>query len=164
MPTLLEKGQIRRDDWSWVEAGAEVPSTGDVIISLPHWQALTDDQRTSSLRRIGVWLEVDVEPDAVPQLDCLPLIAIRFPAFNDGRGLSLATLLRTRFRFEGQLRAAGAVHEDIVHYLVRCGFDSVLLPDGRNVAVALRGFALMSDYYQASAIESRPAFRRVARG
>lgn len=163
MPTLLKHGHIERDEWVWVDTGTAPPSSGDAIVALPDWQTLSKTHAPSD-RRIGVWLEVDAEPDSVPNLERLPLIAIRFPAFNDGRGLSLATLLRTRYGYQGELRAIGAVHEDTVHYLVRCGFDSLLLPDDRNVEVALRGLAVYSDYYQGSVIEARPAFRRIARG
>src|SRR5262245_19182101 len=34
-------------------------------------------------------------------------IAIKFPVFNDGRGISLAVLLRERHGFKGEIRAIG---------------------------------------------------------
>ena len=36
------------------------------------------------------------------------VIAIRFPAFGDGRGHSLAVLLRERHGFKGEIRAVGS--------------------------------------------------------
>ena len=91
-------------------------------------------------------------------------IAIEFPAFNDGRGLSLAVLLRTRHGYGGDIMATGDVHEDMLHYLRRCGFTSFLVPDDRNFETALSTLAPYSDYYQASVIEPEPAFRRIGRG
>ena len=91
-------------------------------------------------------------------------IAIDFPAFNDGRGLSLAVLLRTRFKFDGEIRAVGAVHEDILHYMVRCGFTELELPDERDVDTALACMQPYSDFYQQSVAEPEPQFRRVERG
>lgn len=91
-------------------------------------------------------------------------IAIEFPAFNDGRGLSLAVLLRSRYGYAGDIMATGDVHEDMLHYMRRCGFTSFLVPDGRNLETAVATLAPYSDYYQASVIEPQPAFRRIGRG
>ncbi|NJN52771.1 MAG: DUF934 domain-containing protein [Gammaproteobacteria bacterium] len=165
MPTLLKGTDIVNDEWHIVDDGdGMLPAAGDVIVSLERWLEIADELRAAR-RRAGVWLDVDAEPESIAgHLDRIPLIAIRFPAFNDGRGLSLAALLRTRHGYEGELRAIGAIHEDLVHYLVRCGFDSYLLPDGRNTEVAQRGLSVMSDYYQGSVIDPQPAFKRHQRG
>ena len=114
---------------------------------------------------VGVWIEGDQEPEPlVAALPRIPMIAIRFAAMNDGRGLSLAVLLRTRYRYRGELRAIGATHEDLTHYYRRCGFDSVLFAEGRDLPTALAGATVLSDFYQGSVVEPAPAFRRVARG
>ncbi|MEM9623394.1 MAG: DUF934 domain-containing protein [Pseudomonadota bacterium] len=91
-------------------------------------------------------------------------IAINFAAFNDGRGLSLAVLLRQRLNFTGELRAVGAVHEDILHYMVRCGFSSFELPDERDADIALASLKPYTDTYQGSVVQPEPAFRRTHRG
>ena len=105
-------------------------------------------------------------PDAeIPEhILSAPSIAIEFPAFNDGRGLSLAVLLRSRHQFQGELLAVGDVHEDIMHFMHRCGFDSYLLPDDRDPHRALSLLSPYTDYYQASTRQPEPAFRRVASG
>ena len=113
----------------------------------------------------GLLLEVTDEPEL--RFAQAPVIAIDFPAFTDGRGLSLAVLLRTRFQFQGELRAVGAVQPDIIHYMKRCGFDSFQMPEGQPVAiepVANATLAPYSDYYQASVLQPEPAYRRVRRG
>lgn len=118
----------------------------------------------------GLLLGVDAEPES--QFADAELIAIDFPAFTDGRGLSLAVLLRTRFGFRGELRAVGDVRADMLHYLYRCGFDTFLMSgegstldgDGMTESTAFDTLAPYSDYYQASVREPRPAYRRVRRG
>jgi uncharacterized protein (DUF934 family) len=110
----------------------------------------------------GLLLSVDAEPE--PRFAGASLIAIDFPVFHDGRGLSLAVLLRHRIGFTGELRAVGDVHPELIHYLRRCGFDSFLLPPERSLASEDPRLAPYSDYYQASIAETLPAFRRRRRG
>lgn len=163
--TLLNGAEVAINDWPLLEAQESLPASGKVLVPVARWLEEFTGLGGDEIQRIGVILDVDSEVDTfADRLTRVPLIAISFPAFNDGRGLSLATLLRTRYGFKGELRAVGVVHEDVVHYLLRCGFDSLLLPPGRNIDVAKRGLSVMSHYYQGSVIEPKPAFRRVQRG
>ncbi|MDQ0453749.1 DUF934 domain-containing protein [Rhizobium paknamense] len=57
-------------------------------------------------------------------LDRVELIAVQFPAFNDGRGFSHASLLRERLNYQGELRAVGDVLIDQVPLMLRTGFNS----------------------------------------
>jgi uncharacterized protein (DUF934 family) len=59
-----------------------------------------------------------------PHLARIDLIAVAFPAFNDGRGFSHATLLRERLGYTGEVRAVGDVLIDQVPLMLRTGFDS----------------------------------------
>ncbi|MCY1668644.1 DUF934 domain-containing protein [Rhizobium sp. SL86] len=59
-----------------------------------------------------------------PYLYRLELVAVEFPAFNDGRGFSHASLLRERLGYKNELRAVGDVLIDQVPLMLRCGFDS----------------------------------------
>ncbi len=52
------------------------------------------------------------------------LVRIRFPSFADGRGFTLARLLRLR-GYAGRLRAAGHVIADQYAMARRAGFDEV---------------------------------------
>jgi len=72
---------------------------------------------------------VDIPPDTdLDQvlLDFATLTAIRidFPSFSDGRGFTLARLLRLR-GFTGRLRAKGHVISDQYAMARRSGFDEV---------------------------------------
>jgi uncharacterized protein (DUF934 family) len=57
----------------------------------------------------------------------IALIRIAFPAFNDGRGFTLARRLRA-MGFTGRLRAAGPVIADQYAMFRRTGFDEVEIP------------------------------------
>ena len=81
----------------------------------------------------------DVAP-LLPWLATLPLIAIRFPVFTDGRGYSLARLLRGRHGYAGELRAVGDVLRDQLYFLQRCGFDSFALRADQPPEEALAAF------------------------
>ena len=104
-------------------------------------------------------LPVDAELDL--QWAQASIIGIEFPALTDGRGLSLAVLLRTRLNYNGDLRGLGAIHEDILHFMVRCGFSSFELPESRNPKVALTCIAPHKQYYQSSVVDPLNQFDRV---
>jgi uncharacterized protein (DUF934 family) len=146
---------------------AELVSNGN---TMPGSQRLLGPDEWNADSADGLLLSVDTEPEA--RFAQATLIAIEFPAFTDGRGLSLAVLLRTRFGFDGELRAVGDVRADILHYLYRCGFDSYLMNDegspvtgdGLIRSSGFNSLAPYSDYYQASVLESKPAYGRIGRG
>src|SRR3990172_7169904 len=62
-------------------------------------------------------------------------IAIRFPVFNDGRGISLARLLRERHDFKGEIRAVGHLIPDLAQFLLRSGFDTAEIADPEQASV-----------------------------
>jgi uncharacterized protein (DUF934 family) len=95
-------------------------------------------------------------------LDRLAIVEIEFPQFTDGRGYSMARLLRERYGFRGEIRAVGEVLRDNLFYLSRCGFDSFVLSDQSKVDAALDGLADFSEGYQASFERPQPLFRRRA--
>ena len=73
---------------------------------------------------------IDVPADADPTT--IPLnadvIRIAFPAAADGRGFTIARVLRLR-GFTGRLRAYGTVISDQYAMARRSGFDEVEIPD-----------------------------------
>ena len=89
-------------------------------------------------------------------------IEVNFPKFGDGRGFSIARLLRERYGYKGELRAVGEVARDHLYYMEQCGFDAFLLRDGEDVEEALAAFDDFSEAYQATAAQPVPLFRRRA--
>lgn len=79
----------------------------------------------------GTVIEIapDTSPDALPaRFEGVAMIAVRFPAFSDGRGFTLARHLRGR-GFTGRLRARGHVIADQYAMARRAGFDEVEISD-----------------------------------
>ena len=75
---------------------------------------------------------VRIEPgedarELLPFLERIALVEVNFPSFGDGRGYSVARILREA-GYTGELRAVGDVAVDQISHMVRCGFDS-FVPD-----------------------------------
>jgi len=87
-------------------------------------------------------------------------IDVNFPKFGDGRGFSIARLLRERYGYKGELRAVGQVARDHLYYMEQCGFDAFLLREGEDVADALAAFDDFSERYQSTVAQPLPLFRR----
>ncbi len=88
------------------------------------------------------------------------VIAVNFPKFGDGRGYSIARLLRERYGYKGELRAVGVVARDHLQHMAQCGFDSFRMREGEDAQAALAAFDDFSEAYQASAAQPVPLFRR----
>jgi len=94
------------------------------------------------------------------RLPALRAIALHFPKWVDGRAYSQARLLRSRYRFEGEIRATGDVLVDMLPLLQRTGFDAVQLREGQSEEAARRALAFFPGHYQADVVERRPLFAR----
>ncbi|WP_433765646.1 DUF934 domain-containing protein [Pseudomonas putida] len=152
----LEEGVARIDDedsWTLVrDVEAPLPM-GALILPLAKWLENPQQQ--------AVWLGPDDELEALkPWFTQLPLIALDFPSFRDGRAYSQAYLLRTRLGWTGELRAIGDVLRDQLSHMRQCGFDSFAVREDKSAEDALKGLAGMSVLYGRSVIEPRPLFRR----
>jgi uncharacterized protein (DUF934 family) len=75
-------------------------------------------------------------------------VEVNFPKFGDGRGYSIAKLLRNRYGYKGELRAVGQITRDHLYYMERVGFDAFELREGEDPAEALAGFETFSVSYQ----------------
>lgn len=158
----IKDRRIIEDSWTLLPAGEPVPASGDVIVSVSQWNA-AGPEITSHSGKLGVILRSSESPDEIQRRDELPLIAIDFPRFGDGRGYSSARMLRDRLGYRGELRAIGEVLRDQLFYMQRCGMDSFVLKPGKDVEGALSAFDEFSVTYQGAADDPRPLFRRVTR-
>lgn len=161
MALCIERREVVADTWVVLGADDGIPADGDVIVPLARWLA-ERDSLLARPGRTGVQLEPADEPEVlVEDLPRLPLVAVNFPAFTDGRGYSTARLLRQRFGFRGELRAVGDVLRDQVFSLARCGFDVLALRADQDVEAAIAALADFSEAYQAAA-DRGPLFERRA--
>lgn len=168
MRKIIKDKAIVSDDWNLLKlADGETPDAvavpaGRQIVPLQVWLA----QKTTLAARtnIGVWLASDERPEQLKDdATSLPLIAVDFPSFADGRGYSIAYNLRARLGFEGELRAVGDVLRDQLFYMARVGFNAFATREDRSIEDALKGLTDFSDVYQTSWDQKLPLFRRAAR-
>ena len=68
-------------------------------------------------------------------------VEVHFPKFGDGRGFSIARLLRERYGYRGELRAVGHVVRDHLQPMAAVGFDAFLLKEGEDAEAALAAFS-----------------------
>lgn len=146
MPVLSNR-QIQKDDpWQILEKDAELSGTpSHLAVWFSNLSVLSE---AVSLTAKGVVIDGDTDlEELIPYLDQVDLIGIWFTALRDGRGFSLARLLRAQ-GFRGELRALGEVSRDRLAYLERCGFDSVDLPEGSVHEGFLDAYTEISVTYQ----------------
>jgi uncharacterized protein (DUF934 family) len=160
MHELIVNRQVVQDEFQGVEELHALEDAHAVIVPL----ALFLENAQRLLGRSGKTgvhlLPADGLEALAPFLNQLAVITIEFPVFTDGRGYSLARLLREKYGFQGQLRAVGDVFQDQLHYLSRCGFNAFQLRPGESAHEALSGFGVFSEAYQISADIPEPLFRR----
>ena len=88
-----------------------------------------EDSATTHNPRATIDLPSDFDPTQItPELLRARCIRIELPSFADGRGFTLATLLRLR-GYNGHLRAFGHVLADQYAMARRSGFDDVQISD-----------------------------------
>ena len=115
---------FREDEWVHAESADALAGNGRFILPLQAFLGLDVDVRRSAKERLGVQLLPGDELDKIAGLlDQLSLVALAFPAFNDGRSFSKGELLRARYHFQGAVRATGQVLVDQLPHMLRLGFD-----------------------------------------
>ncbi len=165
MAIIIKDREVKTDPWLLLKPADDgsvpaVPPAGDVIVPLALWQT----QRAELVARpgrIGVWLNSHEEPAAIAEdLRLFGVVAVNFPKFGDGRGYSIARLLRERYGYRGELRAIGDVFRDQLFFLSSCGFNAFVLRAGEDPQEALAAFSDFSEAYQSSVERPLPLFRR----
>ncbi|NNC54251.1 MAG: DUF934 domain-containing protein [Pseudomonadales bacterium] len=166
MPKLVKEGAVAEDSWALIDAEADYPADAvaageQLILPLAQWLPRRDELLGQA--HTGVWLgskqapvllfgeTLEDESESVEfDINQLPLIAIDFPVFSDGRGYSYARQLRERYGYKGELRAIGDVLRDQMYFYKRCGFSSFAVRSDRDAEVAATGIGDFSASYQAA--------------
>ena len=162
MTAILRGGEIVADDWTVVEDGRTELGTagGKVIVTLARWRA-EREALVAAHEAVGVLVPNTADIEAVYQeIADRPLIALQFPTFADGRALSQAVVLRKRLAFRGELRAVGDIIRDLVFWLGRCGFESIVPRQDQNLESCREALGELSVAYQASADGHTPVWVR----
>ncbi|WP_111496072.1 DUF934 domain-containing protein [Marinobacter bohaiensis] len=165
MPELIRHDGIHNDEWTLVskpEEGQDLSlPDGPALLPAAVWKENMD--RFAGRNDIGIWFDSHEEPEVyADMIGDLPVIAVNFPKFTDGRGYSIARLLRERYGYEGELRAVGDVLLDQLFYMKRCGFNAYALREDKDSAHAEYCLNVFSNAYQAAVDTEQPLFRRRA--
>jgi uncharacterized protein (DUF934 family) len=115
---------FRQDEWVHADSIEALSGDGNFILPLQIFLDLDSQVRRAERQRLGVELQPGDRLEAIADLlGDLPLVALAFPAFNDGRSFSKAEVLRSRHGFTGAIRATGQVLIDQLPHMLRVGFD-----------------------------------------
>jgi uncharacterized protein (DUF934 family) len=160
---LLKNGSVVVDAWQRVAKDEALPPDGPVIVPFARGQA-EHDTLIGRNAPVGVWL-TNTDPVAalVPDLERLGLIVLEFPKFSDGRAYSQARLLRERYGYRNELRAAGHVLRDQLLFMQRCGIDAFELANDQPTQAWVAAINEFTVFYQptgdgrASAMQRRRA-------
>ena len=136
MRKIIRQREIVSDSWRYPgETG-----TGTPIATLSDWLVTGGEA-------------VQLEPGddvalLAAQIARLTLVVVHFPKDGEGRGFSQGQMLRQRYRYAGELRAAGLIKRDYLFFLARCGFDAFDLHPDEDLVASLAAFKTFSAAYQ----------------
>jgi uncharacterized protein (DUF934 family) len=153
IPAVLLDANGRRlgnDPWIYLDDGQPAEDQASVVVSVTRLQG----EAEALLQRGPVGVKI-LPSDAIEEIAAyipqLSLIAVDFPIYRDGRGFSTARLARERYHFKGDLRAVGDVLQDLVFFMLRCGFSSLALKARDAEAAFARAAGAFGAVYQPAA-------------
>jgi uncharacterized protein (DUF934 family) len=153
---LLENGVLAEDRFAQVADDAELPADAPALISLARLRR--DAEKLAGRNaELGVQVGTATHPEDIADLlDRVALVAVEFPKFRDGRGFTIARTLRERFGYTGEIRAVGHVLPDQHGFLLRCGFSSVVVPEGADLGPWTAALSRFHIAYQAGVDDAAP--------
>lgn len=165
MSKLIKDRVLVTDTWTLLKesTGPEVLDVlrgKSLIVPLKFWLENTAEIALFE-GAVGIWLNSDETPNMIDSdLNQIPVIALNFPSFADGRSYSSARQLRNDFSYQGELRAIGDVLLDQIYYLSQCGFNAFSLRHDQDPELCLKAFDDFATNYQATVSQPTPLFRR----
>jgi uncharacterized protein (DUF934 family) len=161
MQKMLSHGAVADNNWTVLQQPVESIPAGDILVPLNYWLEHRVELKQQS-GQVGVWLDSDEEVESLADdLPQLPVVALNFPKFVDGRGFSSARLLRDRYDYQGEVRAIGNIIQDQLFMLQRCGFSQFSLANDIDLEAAAKSLNDFSDGYQTAADQAEPLFKRL---
>lgn len=145
---ILKDREIIEDSFRHI-ADEEIAEGENISVSLARWR-----QEKAQLQqhngKVGVRLgSTDSAESIATDLENISLVELNFPAFTDGRLFSTAKLLRSRYNYQGEIRAVGNFMLDQVFYLSKIGVNAFHLNNSEQLPVALAALDDFSVSYQA---------------
>lgn len=176
MAHLIRHGRIETANWPLLDeqglrdlvrqgtsgaAASPGAAIDGVLLPYPLWVAEGAAVCAALGVDVGAWIREEEDlASLADRMTELTIAAVQFPRFTNGRGYSIARLLRGRYGYTGELRAIGDILRDQMFYLSRVGFDAFELRADQDPEQALRALHDFSETYQASADCPVPLFRR----
>ena len=146
---IIKDKKIIDDTWSYIEEDAELKD-GDITVSLTRWKN-DKQQLLKSGGKLGVRIRpADSVEEIAADLEHIQLIELDFPSFADGRLFSHAWLLRSRYNYQGEIRATGRYMPDQAYYLSRVGVNAFNPEKAEHLPVVLTHLNDFSVKYQIS--------------
>ncbi len=146
---IIKDKHLIEDNWRHI-SDEEALENGDITISLTRWNK-EKDTLSNHQGNIGIRIapadDVAVLADSLNKID---LIAVELPAFTDGRAFSHARLLRSRYGYQGEIRAIGSYMADQTFYLQRVGVNAFEMSNEAELQTALSTLNDFSVAYQQS--------------
>ena len=110
---------------------------------------------------IGVWLDAGEKVESIAKmLREIPVVALNYPTFTDGRAYSSANILRRKYHYKGEIRAIGDVRIDQLEQMSRCGFDAYQLDENQDIEKALNVLLKALSYSYQPTANQPPLFSK----
>ncbi len=153
--TVGETPSVRPDNWTLLGEG-ETPTAGKQVV-VPFARFKTEaDALFATGADIGLEIGgADQVEDIAAWTGKLKLVVLKFGVFKDGRLFTSARLLRERFGFKGDLRAAGDFMPDQVVFLLRSGVTTLEIDEKFSIETLARVMKAYSVRYQ-RALDPQP--------
>ena len=159
MPIIIRDQTIVETLFEMVDAETADLNASHVILPLAF--VLTNAEAIKARADIGVWIDAGEDVEDIQHIvNQLPIIALNFPSFVDGRAYSSANILRRKFGYTGEIRAVGDVRRDQLEQMLSCGINAFEMAQGQDLeksVACLKGF---SYNYQATVDRPDPLFRQ----
>jgi uncharacterized protein (DUF934 family) len=146
---LIRDGSVAKDDFTKLADAAPL-GRGAVIVSLKRFLA----EREALLERddpLGLLLETSDSPEELgSDVEKLALVVLDIPHFKDGRGFTLARILRARLGFKGEIRVAGHVLHNQITFYKRVGVNAFELAENLSLEDYNAALGEITNVYQPS--------------
>ena len=141
----IKNRQLTEGTWKLIQDSEDSRDGSYLLLPLSEW---IDAYGEGSLApsNVGAWIDVNFELMDLPTIP--NVLGIHFEQFTDGRGYSLARLVRERFEFQGDLIAIGDILRDQLRDLERCGFNVFVMRPDQDVPESLKAFDEFDVSYQ----------------
>ena len=149
MPIIKDQ-QITENTWTFMDDDSTL-TDGNVTVSLNRWSQ-DKEQLLKHKGQIGIRLLPgdNIETLTKEDFNAISLIELDFPVFTDGRLFSLASLIRSKHTYQGEMRAIGNYITDQVFYLHRVGVNAFEFSETKDLERALSALNDFSVRYQTS--------------